>query len=273
MPAAITKVVSCFAKALDVLTITGTGFVDDPSLTKVWMRETGETVWEVVDPTRVAFVSDTEITVTIDAANTDTWNNGLNDIGVAAFAETAPESELLGCLYFYVAGTFAPDDVIKGALEELYIKGLFMGHTHGDLDIEHEVEQSDIEVDQELLPVRTVKVGESFSMSVPLAEVTLEHIKEVWGISAEVEEVATGVRRLTFGGDATVVEKEVLVIVPAGSGKRWAMTFYRCAITSPGTLTWSKDDQVDLGLQITVLADTSRAVGDRVGRFEEYAAA
>lgn len=269
--ATLSDVYPSYAKAGDSsISLIGTGFVDAPSETKVYRRKHGATAWEAVDPSRVSFVSATEITLAIDDANTDGWDKGLNDIAVSDSGETTPDDDLAQALFFYAAGTFSPDDVIKGAVEELYIEGLFMGHTHGSLDIEHGVETSDIEVDQSLLPVRTIKAGESFSLSVPLAEVTLEHIKEVWGISATIETVGTGRRRLTFGGDSAITEKSVMLVLPAGSGKKFALTFYRCAVLASGTLSWSKEEQVDLPVQLTVLADTSRPAGDQVGRWEEF---
>ena len=266
--AVITDVKPSYGKAAGTITIIGTGFVDTPTLTEVYVRKTGETAWDMLPDASVAFVSATELTVTI--ALIDGWVGGLCDIGVADDAAGEPESELLGAVFFYTAGVFDPDAVIKGAPKEIYIAGVFMGHAHGNLDLEHEVETSDIEVNESLVPVRTIKVGESFGLSIPLAEVTLEHIKEVWGISAEIVNLTDGRRRLTFGGDATVLEKSVMLILPAASGKQFALTFYRCAILAAGTLSWGKDDQVDLPLEVTVLADTSRAIGDRVGRFEEY---
>jgi len=271
--ATITDVYPSYAKAGDsAIKVIGTGFLDAPSETKVYHRKHGQTAWENVDPSRVTYVSATELTVAIDAANLDGWDSGLNDVGVSDSGESTPDGSVAQALFFFTAGSFSPDDVIKGAVEELYIEGLFMGHTHGSLDVEHGVETSDIEVDQSLLPVRTIKAGETFSLAVPLAEVTLEHIKEVWGISASIEDLGTGRRRLTFGGDTAITEKSVMLVLPAGSGKKFALTFYRCAVLASGTLSWSKEEQVDLPIQLTVLADTSRPAGDQVGRWEEYTA-
>ncbi len=265
----LTKVSPVHCEAGDELVLTGTGFLTDATKTRVFRRTPGG-AWAAVDTARVEFVSATALHVTIAAA--DNWAGGLQDVGVAESTESAPQASLPGAVYHFTAGSYSPDDVIKGAVEELYLDGVFLGHTHGDLDLEHDIEMSDIEVDQSLVAVRSIKEGETFQLSVPLAEVTLEHIQQVWGLSAQIEELDTGRRRLTFGGDSTVVEKSLLAIVPAGSGKKWAITFYRCVVVSPGTLTWSKGDQVDLPLQVKILADTSRAVGDQVGRFEEYAA-
>jgi len=268
--ATITDVKPSYGKAADAITIVGTGFLDTPSESVILCRKHGDTAWTLVDPSRVAYVSATQMTLTLHATEFD--DGGLWDIGVADNGETAPDAYLSQALFYYVAGVYSPDDVIKGAPEAIYIAGRFMGHAHGKLDIEHGVKTSDIEVNESLLPVRTIKTGETFSLTVPLAEVTLENLKEVWGVSAQITDEGTGRRRLTFGGDSAITEKPVMVILPAGSGKRWAVTFYRCAIVAPGNLSWGRDDQVDLPLVITVLADTSRAVGDQVGRVEEYAA-
>ncbi len=268
--ATITDVKPSYGKVGENITIVGTGFQDTPNESKVYKRKHGEATWEVVDAANVTYVSATQLTVALAAG--DNWDAGLNDIGVSDSGESTPDGSLAQALFFYVAGVADPNAVIKGAPEAIYIEGRYMGHSHGGLDIEHEIETSDIETDQSLVPVRTVKVGETFSLAVPLAEVTLENLKDVWGVSAQIEDLGSGRRRLTFGGDTAITEKPVMVILPAGSGKKWAVTFYRCAIVAPGALSWNRDDQVDLPLQITILADTSRAVGDQVGRVEEYAA-
>jgi hypothetical protein len=268
--ATITDVKPAQGKVGDSITLVGTGFVDAPTETKVYKRKHGETAWEAVDAANVTFVSATELTLALAVG--DSWAAGILDIGVSDSGESEPDGSLAQALFFYIVTAKNPNAVIKGAPEALYIDGRYMGHAHGALEIEHEVETSDIEVNESLLPVRTIKVGETYSLSLPLAEVTLENLKDVWGVSADIEDLGSGRRRLTFGGDTAITEKPVMVILPAGSGKKWAVTFYRCAIVAPGTLSWGRDDQVDLPLQITILADTSRAVGDQVGRVEEYTA-
>jgi len=270
MATTISDVSPSYGKAADAATIIGTGFVDTPTLSVILVRLHGDTPWTVVDPARVAYVSATELTLTLHATEFD--GGGMWDVGVADNGETAPDAFLPQALFFYIAGVYDPDAVIKGASEALYIGGRFVGHCHGAFELEHGVDTSDIEVNESLIPVRTIKAGETFSLTVPLAEVSLENLRDVWGISAQIEDLGAGRRRLTFGGDTDLLEVSVMVILPAGSGKKWAATFYRCAVVAPGTLSWNRDDQVDLPLAITVLADTSRAVGDQVGRFEEYAA-
>lgn len=264
--ATITAVSPVNAKKTDTVTITGTEFdTSTQENNKVWIGD--------VAATSVNAASATKITCVVP--DLDSGGGGLVDIGVANDGGSEAHDELVEGLYYFIAGLFAPLDVIRGAIHELYIDGLFMGHTHGPLELEHGVETADIEVEQSLLPVRQVKIGESFALNVPLAEVSLENIKEVWGASASIATVVStaGTRRvLTFGGETTVEEKSVLIRVPAGSGKRFDITLYRCVVVAPGSMSWSRDAQVDLPLVITALADTSRVVNDQVGVFEEYTA-
>ena len=107
--ATITDVYPSYAKAGDsAIKVIGTGFLDAPNETKVYHRRHGQTAWENVDPTRVTFVSATELTIAIDAANTDGWDNGLNDVGVSDSGETTPDGFVAQALFFFTAGALKP---------------------------------------------------------------------------------------------------------------------------------------------------------------------
>ncbi|GEM_PF-3774894 len=269
MAVGLLQVVPSHAAAGDVLTLIGEDFAGTDH---VFFRRHGATEWQEVNPSRVE-LDGADLVVTIDEANTDGWPAGLCDVGVAATGEpvpTAPTSWLAQAVFFYVARPYDPNAVIKGAPKALYIDGEFVGHLHGAVEVEHNVETSDVEVNESLMPIRSIKAGETMVVSAPMAEVTLENLRRVWGVAAEVEDLGGGRRRLRFGGDTELREVPVLLVTPAGSGMEWAITFYRCTVTTGGTLTWSRDEQVDLPLRITVLADTSRPVGDQILRVEEY---
>ena len=269
MATTITAVTPTYGKAGDVLDIIGTGFLDSGSLSVVLVRKHGDTAWTAVAGAQAAYSSGTKMLLALHATEFPTNDPGLYDVGVADYGETTPDQYLESAIFHYIAGVFDPNAVIKGSPKAVYVDGRLVGHTHGKFDLDHEVSTSDVVVNESLIPVRTIKSGETFGLSVPLAEISLENLQAVWGIDATI--VTHGARRtLTFGGDVDVVEKPILVILPAGAGKEWAVTFYRCAIVAPGTLSWNRDDQVDLPLKVTVLADTSRAVGDQVGRIDEY---
>jgi len=128
------------------------------------------------------------------------------------------------------------------------------------------VEMAEVESDQTLAPLRLVKTGESFKLSVALGEVSLENLKDIWGVPTEI---VGGV--LKFGGSATVIEKEVILTLPKGTNKKWVITLYRGVIMSPGPITWSKTEQTDLPLEITLLPDTTKPAGEQFGKVEEQA--
>jgi len=264
MAATITKLVRDHGKAADTITITGTGFTDAPTMSAVLVRKFGDTAWVAVNASRVAYTSGTVLVLTLHATEFD--EGGFWDIGVADNAEVTPDDYLAQGLYFYATAADVPDNFIKGAPLAVYVDGAYVGQTHGGLNMSHPVETSDIESDQSLVPLRTIKIKEEFTVTVPLGEVSLENIKRIWGLSATI----SADRMLTFGGDTDLPIQEVMIFLPAGSSKEWSMQLYRCTITSPGDLNWNRDDQVDLPLQIKALADTSRTAGDQVGRIYEY---
>ena len=273
MAATISSVVPAMAKAGDsTITITGSGFVESPE-PKVYHRKHGATEWEAVDATRVTYVSATVVTVAIDDANTDDWDEGFNDVGVSVGGESAPEDDLAQALYFYVVGADDPDAVIVGPPDAIYIAGRYMGDLADAFEFSWEEEIRKIYTQHSTLPVKTYKGESTWQIQVPLAEVSLENIKDVLGSGASVEDLGSGRRRLTFGGGGSILTySDVLVICPGSTGKKLAIGLYRCAISASGSVTFGKDENARLPLRIEVLADTSRAVDDQVGFFEEYTA-
>lgn len=271
MSLALTGVYPNHGKAGEQIVLVGTDFAETPQ-DEVYCRKSGGTSWVEISATRVTWVSATKITVDLDA--TEFTSGGLWDIGICADTGGSPTSQLLQALYFYTAGVDDPDKFIKGAPNATYVDGEYVGQTHGGADLEHLVETSDIVSDQETVPLRTSIDSESWSFSTQLGEASLENWKRVHDIGQSIVTNEDGSRVLTFGGEGTdLTEHEIMVILPGGSGKLFAVTFYRCTITAPGTMSFNKEDQVTFPLTVNILSDTSRAVGDRVGRIEEYTAA
>ncbi len=268
MAATITKVYPSIGKEGDNITIEGTGFVDTPNKTKVYKRESGDSTWDTVTDSNVTFVSATELTVALAAG--DSWDGGLNDIGVSVDTESIPEDSLLKALSVYVAGTDDPDKIVIGAIEGLWINGEYMGDFGDAQELNWDEELVKVMTQHSKAPVKTYKGEATYEMTIPLAELSLENIKKVFGSSASIADLETGRRRLTFGGETQMVYCDVMMTIPWITGKNATMGFYRACISASGTLTFEKDGPVKLPLKITILEDTSRAVGDRVGWVEEW---
>jgi hypothetical protein len=256
----------------DLITIIGTNFADSPSLTKVYKRKHGATSWEAVTAGNIAWVSATEIAVTLKVG--DAWDGGMNDIGVSVSTESAPEDSMEQALCFYTAGADASANIIVGPPDGVYISGLYMGDLAAASEFAWEEEIKKIYTQHSRLPVKTYKGDSTYTLSVPLAEWSLENIKVVMGSAASITAEGAGRRRLTFGGGTSlVVYDDVLLILPGPDGKKVALVLYRCSISASGSISWAKDENAKLPLKIQVLADTSRAVDDQVGYWEEWTVA
>jgi len=267
MATTITSVKPFFGKAGEAITAIGTGFVDSPE-SVVLCRKHGDAAWTVVDPSRVAYVSATELTLTLHATEFD--GGGAYDIGVADNGETTPDAHLSSALFFYVAGLDDPDYVIVGAVDGVYVDGEYMGDIADQVSWDFTEEIKKIFTQHSNAPVKTFPGETTCELTVPLAEASLENFQKVLGAPAIID-LGDGRRRLTFGGRSAITYNSILIITPGPTNKKYALAFYRANVGFGGALTIGKDENMKIPMKLTVLEDTSRAVGDRIGRFEEYA--
>ena len=75
---------------------------------------------------------------------------------------------------------------------------------------------------------------------------------------------------MTFGGRETVTYVPVMIIMPGPTGMKQVAVFYRSNVGFGGAVPIGKDSNRDVPMKVTVLCDTSRALGDQLGFFEEY---
>ena len=125
MATTLSSVKPAFGALTGEITLIGTGFDTDASESVILCRKHGDTAWTVVDPARVAYVSATELTLTLNA--TEFTEGGFWDIGVADVSETTPDDYLESALYYYTAGADDPDAIVVGPVEEVYIDGRYAG--------------------------------------------------------------------------------------------------------------------------------------------------
>jgi hypothetical protein len=266
MATTISNVKAVAGKAGDTITVTGTGFLDGASESVILCRKHGDTAWTVIDPSRITYVAATSMTFVLNAAEFD--EGGLWDIGVGDVSETTPDDYLESALYFYTAGTDNPDAVVVGPIQGVYLDGRYMG------DLLEEVAWS---VNQEVIkiftqhsraPVKTYPGTEEHEITIPLAEFSLENLADLF--NSTVTDLSGGRRRVTFGGSETLVDRDLLLIGPGVEGKANIIGFYRCNVGLSGSITFGKDSAASVPLKVTVLEDTSREYGDRLGYAEEY---
>jgi len=267
--ATITDVKPRFGEAADSATIVGAGFVDAPSLSLVFVRPHGETTWTAVSASRIAYVSATELTLTLHATEFD--EGGLWDVGVADAGDEAPDESLACALYFYTAGADNPDSVVVGPIDQVYIDGRYCGDLAEEVAWSVRQDMTKIFTQHSRAPVKAYPGEEEHEITLPLAEASMENLADLFG--TELQDLGDGRRRVTFGGQQTIVDRDLLLIAPGVEGKQCALGFYRCNIALSGSITFGKDGLAAVPLQVTALEDTSRAYGDRIGYFEEFTTA
>ncbi|MBN1319960.1 MAG: hypothetical protein JXA87_03875 [Thermoleophilia bacterium] len=265
MATTITNAKPVSGVAADEITITGTGFVETPE-SLVFVRKHGETAWTQVDATRVAYVSATELTLTLHATEFD--EGGWWDVGVADDGDSAPDDYAASAVYFYTAGTDSADNVVAGAVEAVYIDGRYVGDLADEVGWSVREEITKIYTQHSRAPVKTIPGEEEHELTIPLAEASMENLADLFGVS--VSDLGDGRRRVTFGGKQTITDRDLLLVAPGVSGKKTAIGFYRANLSMSGSITFGKDGMASIPLQVTVLEDTSRDYGDRIGFFEEY---
>jgi len=266
--ATIDSVKPGFGALVGTLTIIGTGFADDPSLTKMYKRESGDADWEAVTAANISYESATELTLTL--AEDESWDGGWNDLGVSVSSESTPDDSLERAFQFYTAGADDPNAIVVGPVEEVYIDGRYAGDLADEVGWDVREEIVKIFTQHSRTPVKTYPGEEEHELTIPLAEVSMENLADLFGSS--VTDLSDGRKRVTFGGKQTIVDRDLLLVAPGISGKKTAIGFYRCNVGLSGSITYGKDANARIPLRVTVLEDTSRAYGDRIGFFEEYTA-
>ncbi len=263
----LTLVKPYIAKQGDTLTLTGTNMADAPTLTKVWKREHGTDTWDAVTAANVTYKSATSVEVTITEG--DAWGGGFVDIGVGESDDTEPCATLNQAVNVYTAGTDEPDNVMVGVADAAYIDGQYLGDFAEALDWSVQEEIKKIFGQHGNSPVKTYPGETTYEFTIPLLEATMENMQLVLGGGA-IQDLGEGRRRMTFGGRTTIPVKSLMLVMPGPTGKKHAYCFYRTNVSFGGTISIGKDAARAIPMKVTVLEDTSRALGDRLGCMEEY---
>ncbi len=156
-----------------------------------------------------------------------------------------------------------------------------VGYTNTPLSMNFAVEKYEVMVEQSASPVKTVKTTETVTFETTLVEFTKDNLLLAFpgatGTSGTATTAVVGFESVDAGGsttldtfqwgfegayvDANNVSFPVRVIV------------YKGQATLNGALEFSKGKELGIPLQITALADTTKAVGAQVFKIEKVTAA
>lgn len=179
------------------------------------------------------------------------------------------ENVLVGSGLLYVApiGTALPD--LTETPVTWPVGWVEVGYTEDGVEIQHAPTFKDIEVDEEMDPVKTVLTGNKMTVAAKLAEATLENMKyaipgsTITTVAAGVSNV--GSKTLKFGSPATVPEALVGFQGTSPEGFERVFIMYRGQQVGTMASSYKKADKVLVPVEFRGLADSSKPKGERLG--------
>lgn len=155
-----------------------------------------------------------------------------------------------------------------------------LGYTKADLEAEYEAEEQEFEVYEELTPVDRNKTAENLTLETTLAEVTSAYL--ALGTEGTASTTAPGAGQvgkdeLVQGGEAELTKRawgfEGIYVDSAGTKRPVRVFIWKATSKLNGKLTFGKAASPGITLQIKALADTSKAVGQKLFKMQRVTAA
>jgi hypothetical protein len=158
-----------------------------------------------------------------------------------------------------------------------------VGYTKAPLTLAYESEEFDIEVDEELGPVKRRRVKETMTLETVLAELTAAYLALVNANQTAVSSVAAGAGQKAYeytglGGVAILTEKEWgfegLYLDSSGNNLPIRVFVHIGTAKLNDSLKFSQKDTdyTGISLQIKALADTSQSAGNKFLLFQRVTA-
>lgn len=145
-----------------------------------------------------------------------------------------------------------------------------MGWTNGGVQLEHSADFYEVEVDQEMNPIKVFQTKEHYKVKTNLSETTLENIKAAWGIGTAIDSSVAGYRKLNFGGSQDDPIEHTLDIYGKAPGtitpaRVRRVRFHRVVAMEFGTLNIEKNKEQMVPITFTCLVDSTQASGAQIG--------
>jgi len=158
-----------------------------------------------------------------------------------------------------------------------------VGYTKAPLTLAYESEEADVNVEEELAPVKRFRTGENLTVETTLAELTAAYLALAGANQATVTETAAGAAQKAYewtslGGDAVMTERkwgfEWRHIQSDGTEQPGRIFIHKGTAMINGNLEFSQksDDYPGIPIQIKALSDTTQSAGAKLCRFERVTA-
>lgn len=157
---------------------------------------------------------------------------------------------------------------VQIGVQNLTFGGEDLGHTNGGCEFSYEPEYTDILVDlYGNTVVDKALTGEVVKVTVPLAEVTLDKLKNAIPTGTLVEDSASGKSKLNIGSTAgkrlSESAKELLLHPSwlAPTDKSFDIKLHKAVIVSELSLPYRKDEQTVYEVEFLALIDETQEEG------------
>jgi len=154
-----------------------------------------------------------------------------------------------------------------------------VGFTKEPLAMAYESEEFDVEVEEELAPIKRRRIKENVTLETVLAELTAEYLQLAASNQDTVSETGAGAAQKAYeqtglGGEAILTEKkwgfEGLFITSGGDEEPVRVFVHKGTAMVNGALEFSKksSDYVGVPIQIKGLCDTTQSDGQKLVLFQ-----
>lgn len=156
------------------------------------------------------------------------------------------------------------DNVLIGA-GVLYIDGRDVGYTRDGVTFAFEREVYEVEADQAMSPIKTIRTRERLTIATVLLEATLENLRDVWDVLGSIEITATQKELRFGGGGAQLTEHELIFTGEAPGGFDRNVTIYKAISMEPGEHAYLKNEETRIPCTFLALEDDTYPSGERLG--------
>jgi hypothetical protein len=164
---------------------------------------------------------------------------------------------------------------------DIWVNGLDVGHIKGNVNFACEREYVEFKPANELSPVKFFRIKESFKITCTAAELRLANLRLAMGVTTAITASITpsglgaslsftpgaGSKwdSLTFGGSKTIDVFPLKLEHTRPDGNKVVICLYQAQCLSNIDYAFQEEEISMQTLEFQGLADTSRAIGDRVG--------
>jgi len=154
-----------------------------------------------------------------------------------------------------------------------------VGYTKAPLVMIYESEEFDVEVEEELAPIKRRRVKENLRLETTLGELIAEYLQLAASDQDTVTETAAGAAQKAYeetglGGEAILTERkfgfEGLYITSGGDEEPIRLFIHKATAKINGNLEFSQKstDYTGIPIQISALSDTTQSAGQKLCLFQ-----